>query len=97
MSKFILPKIWYLELETKEMFNELCLPYNYDFNFYKYIGITNDKKQDTTTCGDYYYIDNVNHSIGEKITYQQFKRYVINEQPESYSYLIKLFKKLGIK
>jgi len=99
MSKFVLPKIWFLELETKEMFDELCLPYQRAFNFYTHIGITNDGEQDITNCGKYYYIDNIKTSIGERITYQQFKQYVLKEKPkrENLNYLKILFKKLQIK
>lgn len=96
MSKFILPEIWYLELETRELFDELCLPYEPDYNFYPYIGITNDETQ-SPSLGKYYYIDNVLHSVGKRISYWQFKQYVLKEKSENYKYLIKLFKKLNIK
>lgn len=37
------------------------------------------------------------YDFGIEITYAQFKRHVLNKKKENYSYLIELFKKLGIK
>mgnify|MGYP003602449288 CR=1 FL=1 len=37
-----------------------------------------------------------NYDFGQEITYDQFKKYVLKQQEEDYSYLIKLFKELNI-
>ena len=74
---------------------ELCLPHRPDFHFYNYIGITNDNNE-SPSLGEYYYIDNVNHSKGERITYDQFIQYIVKKKPKNNKYLIQLLKKLKI-
>ena len=88
-----LPEIWYLEFKTIEQFNELCLPYKPDFNFYEGIGITNNLTN--ISLGDYYYLERNKKRFGEEITYEQFKQFTTKKV--DISYLKKLFKKLNIR
>lgn len=90
-----LPEIWYLEFETREMFNELCLPYQPNYNFYPGIGMTN--KPTNIKLGKYYYNERDKERYGEEITYEQFKQFTTKIKKEDLSYLKRLFKKLNIQ
>ena len=91
-----LPKIWFLRFKTKEVFNELCLPYEPSYGFYPDAGITNGKFARRSPLGNYYYLP-AGESDGEEITYEQFKASFEKPEKENLKYLIKLFKELDIK
>lgn len=93
-----LPKVWFLRFKTKEVFDELCLPYKPQFSFYKGIGMTN--KKGIIELGKYYYNENCDTAIGKEITYEQFKASFekpIKKKKDNLKYLIKLLKELDIR
>jgi len=99
-----IPKKWYVLYKNREEFDSivnyfkldwyyhdeknLCGYYNIDYNnHWVHLGGHLDKKK-------------LDEYGAVKITFEQFINYIVNEKPlfkESYTYLIKFFKKLGIK
>lgn len=105
-KQFVLSENWYVlvtEKNWKECFNWRFS--NREFKQYKnwlkpnehLVGITKssngnlEKGHDKITE-----IKGGNYDFGQEITYDQFKKYVLKQQEEDYSYLIKLFKELNI-
>jgi len=107
---FVLPDCWYI-IVTKENLRD-CFKWRFSETTFEehpdwlipdkhLVGITkctystgtlldkghNDKKD----------IISDSYNFGIEITYDQFKRYVLNQQKQDYSYLIKLFEQWNIK
>lgn len=93
-KKFVLPETWYIQL-TEENREDVI-------KWHK----TKDEWSRAYTLESYYGLKNGNRDawkIGclpensNLITYNQFKKYVLNQQEENFSYLDKLLEKWNIK
>lgn len=107
-NPFILPKNWHIIVTEENAENVLKWRFERIYNdkdkiTFKnhFVGMTlnhkgtqyekgHNPKDDVKDSEGYY-------DFGIEITYSQFKKYVLNKKKENYSYLIELFKKLGIK
>lgn len=74
-KEFVLPKHWFLRFKTKEVFDELCAKYFPEYIFYENAGICNNINE--PKLGNYYYLSR-DTSFGEEITFEQFKKYILN-------------------
>lgn len=95
-KKFVLPDCWYIQLTEENQEDVIkwhkALPRGFGdvYNIHSYYGIQNNGKSDAWTNGHLPENSNV-------ITYNQFKKYVLNQQEENFSYLDKLLSKWNIK
>lgn len=103
-NPFILPKNWHIVVTEENAEDVLKWRFGESSNelektkcyLDKIVGMCNfdekghNPKDDVKDSEGHY-------DFGIEITYSQFKKYVLNKKKENYSYLIELFKKLGIK
>ena len=76
-EEFVLPEYWFLRFKTKEVFDELCKKYAPNFIFFENAGICNNPTK--LKLGNYYYLTK-DTRYGEEITFDQFKKYVLNQE-----------------
>lgn len=93
-TKYELPKKWCIKWASREI-KEACEKYfNKHWTYYQGSWCTSRK------TNPYWSYTNksfpTEHGYKE-ITFDQFKRYILKEEPEDFSYLNKLLKKLEVK
>ena len=102
---FVLPEAWYVVV-TKENSQALAswrLGENADVRSFngKIIGLSkNTHGEDISFSKEHNPVGAIkgdNYDFGQEITFDQFKKYVLFEEPEDLTYLIDFFKKLNIK
>lgn len=95
-KKFVLPECWFIQLTEENQEDVIkwhkALPRGFGdvYDIHSYYGIQNNGESDAWTNGHL-----PENSI--VITYNQFKKYVLNQPEENYSYLDKLLSKWNIK